>query len=156
MKRTHKFQSLGDVQKVLDAAGTIALAAKQLGVQRSSLYRWIKVGKLTAPAGTQAGEITPPGAEQTPEAWAAAVRETAMLDGTGLALLMLAEKALTMSQVEEDPKTRLSAMARFQQLVKQLSLRVAVPAAVEPSKMRATSAMRPHRADPRAMLMAVK
>lgn len=156
MKRTHKFQSLGDVQVVLNAAGNIAVAAKQLGVERSTLYRWIKAGKLTAPAGTQAGQIPAPGAEQTPEIWAAAVRETAALDGTGLALLTLARRALTMSKDEEDPKTRLSAMARFQQLVKQLSLRVAVPAAVEPSKMRAASAARPHRADPRAMLMAVK
>lgn len=156
MKRTHKFQSLGDVQGVLDAAGQIASAAKQLGVERSTLYRWIKAGKLKAPAGTHAGEIPPPGQDQSPEEWAAHVRETAALDGTGLALLSLAARALTMAQNEPKPETQLSAMARFQQLVRQLSLRTGAPVEVGPSKTRPMTSDRPYRADPRALLMAVK
>ena len=38
---------MGDVQAVIDAAQDLTVAAKRLGVDRSTITRWVQTGKVT-------------------------------------------------------------------------------------------------------------
>jgi hypothetical protein len=64
MKQTHKLKALGDVSAVLATAPSLTAAARSLGVNRSSLHRWITAGKVRQPGGvrTQSAEVTANGA----------------------------------------------------------------------------------------------
>lgn len=158
-KRTHKLKSLSNVAEVVASAANLTLAARKLGVNRSTLHRWMQAGKIQKPepkTGVAAGVA--PG--QTADEWAAAVREMGELDATRSALVDLAVAALKMSRDPENrPETRLSAMGRYQQLVRQLNLdsgegstsgsgRTLPQARAVPVKRTGT--------DPRSILMAVK
>jgi transposase-like protein len=121
MKQTHKFQSLGDVAAVVNAAPSLAAAARQLGVDRSSVSRWIKAGKVTrhqaAAAPSVQSETVPP------ESWAQWARDTYDLSATEHTLVDLTDRALTMARdPANSPEVQLKAMARFQALVRQLNL----------------------------------
>jgi hypothetical protein len=94
--------------------------------------------------------------------WAAAVRQTYQLDATQEQLVALAVEVLTLAL---DPQTsapvRLSAMNRYQRLVKDLAFEPAAPdragGSVPDAPVRTPVAPRPRPAvDPRAILMAVK
>jgi transposase-like protein len=156
MKRTHKLKVLGDVAGVVASAPNLSVAAKRLGVNRSTLHRWIQAGKVQK-AAPKTGPAAGAAENQAPEAWAKAVRDMGELDVTQSALLDLAAAALKMARTEEQPSVRLSAMGRYQQLVRQLNLATerAVPDAL-PTSARAPMAQRRAGADPRAILMAVK
>lgn len=69
-KQTHKRKALGDVAHVLENASSISAAARQLGVDRSTVHRWIQAGHVTRPtrdtdAGTAATEAPRPSAALT-------------------------------------------------------------------------------------------
>jgi transposase-like protein len=154
-KRTHKLKGLKNVAEVVATSRSLSEAAQKLGVNRSSLHRWMQAGKVAAPApkmGIAAG--VQPG--QTAEDWAKAVREAGDLDATRSALVDLAVEALTISRdTEHRPETRLSAMGRYQQLVKQLNLDNVEPAAAKVPTMNPARIARTG-TDPRNILMAVK
>ena len=123
MKKTHKFRALsGEAAAVIAAAPSLTVAARQLGVDRSTIHRWLQVGKVARPARRPRHQdpksVGPP---QSPEAWAMAVRAAYALTDTESALLDLAEEALCLARDQTlKPEVRLSAAGRFQQLVKQL------------------------------------
>lgn len=156
-KRTHKLKGLSDVAQVVASAPNMAAAAKKLGVNRSTLHRWLQTGKVAKPEPKQgpAAGATP---DQSPDEWSKAVRELGELDATASTLVDLAVAALAMSRdVTNRPETRLSAMGRYQQIVKQLNLDSSASAAgVKPQVPQARTMPRRTGTDPRNILMAVK
>ncbi len=50
MKASHKLRAMGDVSSIIASAPSMSAAAKQLGVNRSTLHRWIKAKKVAPPA----------------------------------------------------------------------------------------------------------
>lgn len=163
MKRTHKFKELGDIQAVVAKASSLSAAAKALGVDRSTLHRWLESGKVKRPRSQPPARNGEAAAERealaapTPAGWADKIRAAYRLSDTDAELLGLAGSALSMAKTEEHARDRVTAMARFQQLVRQLNL--------ENQELRSTDSLRPAVSarpirrpgdDPRAHLMAVK
>jgi hypothetical protein len=56
-KPTHKLRALGNVADIISASPSVSAAARTLGVNRSTIHRWIAAGKVPAPgAGGQTGK----------------------------------------------------------------------------------------------------
>lgn len=162
MKRTHKFAALGDVQAAMNRARSQCAAAKALGVTESTLWRWIRAGKVSTPrhwrAGQPIGETGPivaPAPDQSAEGWAAAIRASREFSPTDEKLIDVATDALRLAMDDKTaPTTRLAAMGRFQQLVRQLRLDSIVDAPSVPVG-RPAAAVRGG-SDPRGILEAIK
>lgn len=163
-KGSHKLKSMGDVQAVIDSAQDLTVAAKRLGVDRSTITRWVQTGKVTKPRKMGApGPQTPETVVQLPTSgaeWAQSLRASYHLNETEIEILKMADEARAAAFAAEHLRDRLSAMGRFQLLVKQLDLSdakrvqaapVAVGARQTPMLARPRSS-----GDPRALLMAVK
>jgi hypothetical protein len=140
--------------------------ATRLGVNRSSVTRWMASGKLESTRDRTArpdGSLKPPPRPpKTPSEWAADVRATYDLDATDDQLVTVAEGALTLSLDEKaSPQVRLQSAGRFQSIVKQLALvarsAVAEPGPVpgKPDKPTFRVVRRRDSGDPRRALMAV-
>lgn len=165
MKRSHKLRGMGDVAEIVAFAPDRASAAAQLGVNRSTLHRWIKAGKVPEPgsARPKVPMTVPPAGEAAagsglPDAWFTAASAAREFNATDAQLLELARAALRLAYDSADEKTRLSAMSRFQGLVKQVNLGMGAaekPAALERPER---PAHRPYLTsmDPRRSIMAVK
>jgi excisionase family DNA binding protein len=140
MKRTHKLRALGDVAGTIAAARSIQDAARQLGVDRSTVHRWIASGKVSAPAAgrrtaRQSATTGTPGQRQTPESWARWVRRQYLLDATEQTLVGLTVDALRLARDESArPEVRLAATARAQSLIRQLKLENAEDGEAENTK----------------------
>jgi hypothetical protein len=121
VKQTHKFRVLGNVESIVAAAPSVAAAARQLGVDRSTVHRWISAGRVEQPSRRRrkvAGEPTQP-----PASWAATIRLAYELSPTEDTLVDLAAQALSLTRdATAKPETRLAAMGRFQMIVRQLHL----------------------------------
>lgn len=163
MKRTHKLRAMGDAVDVIANAKTAAEACERLGIDKSTLFRWTKAGKVPAVGSARAGRTDAATTEPVPsgdaDAWAATVKkQNPDMSPTDLQLLELARLALSMAhKVSPWDAPRLAAMTRFQALVKQLNLTAeatALPAVPQP---RPASVARPRASvgDPRRALMAV-
>ena len=160
MKQTHKLKALADVQTVVNVAPSLDAAAKQLGINRSTLTRWMQQGKITRPASLPArpdvSVVVPP----TAEGWKESVLAGHVLSATEQTLVDVADGALRLAKHPETPAfTRLAAMGRFAALVRQLNLEAkrvgevgGKPVLTNPAR----SAMLRTSTDPRAILMAVK
>lgn len=156
MKRTYKFQALGDVAKVVAAAPNLTVAAKQLGVNRSTLHRWLQSGKVQR-ASPKAGVTAGANPGETPEGWATAVRAVVTLDPTQGVLLDLAAAALSLARsAAETPTIRLAAMGRYQQLVRQLNLSAAGGQVLPDTKPAAPRPATQRPPDPRVLMMVKK
>lgn len=157
-KRSHKLRGLGDAGAVVAAASSMAEAAKQLGVERSTIWRWVKAGKVPPPGGSAPAPVAAAvlRGEQTPEGWATDVRKVRTLTATEDALLELAIKALHLAVEHVHPMVQLSAMTRFQALVKQLRLDGAEAEQPEAEPERVKMPPRRVTHDPRKILQAVK
>ncbi len=169
MKRTRKWAYVAQEAAKLGELGLSPRdIALRLGLNKSTVTRWIAAGKLKrheaqAPAARAVAE----GAwrEKAPSEWAATVRTEYDLSETDAQLLGLAESALLVARDPmASPSTRLAAMGRFQTLVKQLGLETrAVGAAPDVSPVeeaepetRAVPVFKRTGTDPRAILSAVK
>lgn len=129
-KHSWKLRQL-DVAAVLAEAPSLSSAARTLGVNRSSIQRWIRAGKVPpfSPS-PRAPRLAPtsqqPEREPEPVAtagWAASVRAAYDLTATELELLALAERARTIALDDtQKPETQLAAAGRFQTLIRQLNL----------------------------------
>ena len=156
MKRTHKLKSLANVQQVVAKAPSLDAAAKQLGVNRSTLTRWMQQGKVARPKSAPA--TTAPEIPAEAEGWKESVLANHLLSETDKTIIDVADDALRLSkQVEAPAIVRLSAMGRFAALVRQLNLEAKRTDAVvnSPRNVQAP-AVRRTGTDPRAILMAVK
>jgi len=169
MKRTHKLRGMGDVQATIDSSRTLDEAAGRLGVNRSTLTRWLQTGKVKRPASfaqveLREGKTPPPPPTATDwHAWAPAVRDAYTLSPTDHQLVALAARALELAYATDSkPVVQLMSMARFAALVKQLNLQQAAPAqANQPQAPAKQFVFQPRAvsrstADPRAILMAAK
>jgi hypothetical protein len=127
MKGSYKLRQLGDVTEIIRSAPSIRAAAKRLGVNPSSVCRWIAEGKVAGPVSQRPVRPVPSLRGRSPDAWRRWVRRRYELDGTDQVLLGLAVKAY---KIADDPKSpsaiALAAMGRFAQLTKQLNLEVAI------------------------------
>ena len=121
-KRTWRLRSMtGRAAEVMRSAPSLAAAAKALGVNKATVFRWVKAGKIPGPGGRRRAPTVPP----SPEGWAPTIRAAYLLDATETALVELADAALTMARdAAMKPADRLAAMARFAQLVRQIDLEV--------------------------------
>jgi hypothetical protein len=169
MKRTRKWSYVEQDAIRLAGLGLSPLEiAKRLGVNKSTVTRWIASGKLGKKASRRAAQtkvltLATTGGK-SPAAWVSAVRKDYQLDATDGQLVDLAKAALTMAQDRKlKPRERLSAMAEFRANVKQLALvaRGAESASPQGEAPPAPVAEAPRpqpvqRADPRKILMAVK
>jgi transposase-like protein len=130
-KRTWKVQGMaGAAARAVATSPNVSAAAKTAGVNRSTLYRWAKTGKIPAltrqarravssPAAPVVNRTTPLSAAE----WATSIQCAYDLDDTEHTLVNLAEAALELARdLTLRPADRLAAMARFQGLVKQLAL----------------------------------
>jgi hypothetical protein len=135
VKRTHKFKGLGDVAAIVAAAASVSAAAAALGVDRSSVHRWVTSGKVPHPAGRprrarglrastgQRASTTGGARQSSPDGWARDVRQAYDLTATESVLVDLAAAALTLAHDSGVAAAiRLNASARFAALVKQLDL----------------------------------
>lgn len=118
VKKTWRLASLmAEAKDVMPTARSLSDAAERLGVDKSTVFRWVKSKKIPPPGRRAVG---PPA---VPEGWAAAVRATYDLDATEAQLLVLAEEALALALDKSlRPADRLSAMTRFARLVRELDL----------------------------------
>lgn len=171
MSRSRKWGFVAQEAARLGGLGlTAAEIARRLKVNRSSVTRWIKAGKLANDRKPQPPPATPPrrrmnAKRDSPSEWAMRIRAEYSLDASDDQLVTLAERCLVMAQDPAlKPSDRVSAGREFRGIVKQLALvgrhGVEIPetpsapapaaAAARPMPVRSTTA------DPRAKLMAVK
>lgn len=164
-KRTHKLRAMGDVQAVIDRTPDLTAAARELGVDRSTITRWLQAGKIKARPQVELREgktAPPPPTAATWSEWAPAVRDAYVLSATDQQLVALAAKALELAHDADKEVVQLMAMARFAALVKQLNLQQSAPVSTQAPVAPARVPLVPVRsvsrstADPRALLMAVK
>jgi hypothetical protein len=125
VKKTWKFGALPvEAASIVASAGSYTAAALALGVDRSTVFRWQKAGKIPRPGGRRrhrpvAAVVDGP---PSPDQWAAWARQTFALSPTEDVLLAMAEGARTLAaDLTQAPLVRLNAAGRFQQLVRQLN-----------------------------------
>jgi plasmid maintenance system antidote protein VapI len=162
VKRTRKWTFVAQEATRLAALGLSPKdIATRLNVDKSSVTRWIKQGRLAITRNDRKPVRIAAAKKTTPEQWAIAVRAAYDLDATDEQLVSLAVDALKMSRdLAIGPQARMTAAGRFQALVKQLRLVAraeAAPAATPEAPKRQTFApQRRSNADPRTLLTAVK
>jgi transposase-like protein len=119
--KPYKFQRISAVAEHLQAAGSISEAARRIGVDRSTMHRWIQQGKVPRPARRRSAMKTPKA--EAPADWGAAVRGRYALSESEHELVNLGAVALGMANdVALKPEIRLAAAARFAALIRQLDL----------------------------------
>lgn len=166
MKRTRKWAFVAqEAQRLAALKLSASDIAKRLGVNRSTVGRWMEAGKIARatdkPATAASGETKP---SQAPADWAASVRKAYDLDATDDQLVTIGEQALELSRdVKIAAHIRMTAAGRFQAIVRQLSLvtrgveaeaDAPAPAVPEVSKKN-PMVKRANHADPRLKLMAI-
>lgn len=169
MKRTRKWAYVAQEAERLARLGlTPREIAERLGLNKSTVTRWIAAGKLPKRPESAPREVAVPLPiepappvlpNEPPERWAVLVRRTYALNATDDQLVTLAAAALTLARDPLTPsKVQLAAMARFQAIVKQLALlpprelEATPPAPAPPAP---APEPRPARTDPRGTLLAI-
>jgi hypothetical protein len=127
-KATWKMRSMAaDVARAMSTAPNISAAARQVGVNRSTLHRLIKAGKIPPLTRQRRPAVpsrphTPPNSDPS-DTWRQKVDKTHVLNATEMELAAMAERARRMAHNDAlAPVTQLQAMARYQALIKQLNL----------------------------------
>jgi len=163
MNRTRKWIFVAQEAARLAALGlSQAEIASKLGVDRSSIFRWMKSGKLKRNEPPNIDPTIPKQREQKERNaadWSKSVREAYDLDSTDEQLVAIGESALALALNQSaSAATRLQAAGRFQAIVKQLRLvaRAEASAPVEQPKRKTNPVVQRSRTDPRALLSVVK
>jgi len=155
MQRTRKWSHVGPAAQRLAALGLSPTAiAGELGLDRSTVQRWMAAGKIEDTRTSRPGDPASPlaaAAELPALEWAPAIRAAYTLDQTDTKLVDLADLALSVAQnAKELPSIRLAAAGRFQSLVKHLATRIRPT--VDERAVAAPAQAVTARADPRALL----
>jgi len=112
-----------EVGEVVRASSSLRAAARQLGVNVSTISRLVQAGKVPKPAGPRrreaADSVSEDQAEQGFSEW---VRATYVLTPVEEARLDLAQRALDLARTGETPAVRLAAMREFRSAVTELRL----------------------------------
>jgi len=164
MTRTRKWIFVAqEAARLAELGLTPRVIAKRLGVAKSTITRWIAAGKVPKPATSRPRrdrKTTRSVTRLTPNGWASRVRADYSLDATDEQLVTLGVAALTSAHDRKTPlRVRLTAMGRFQAIVKQLALVTRQPpeeepiAPAPPPSVPAAEAPRQPREDPRAKLL---
>ncbi len=124
MQKTRKFTHLGSEAKRLAAAGVSRMEiARQLGVNYSTVHRWMASGRLGDRRGS--GPVMVPDVRTAPATatdWASQIRAGFVIDCTDEEIIRLGELALSVAHNPTEPTTtRLSASARFLSLSQRLT-----------------------------------
>ena len=158
MKHTRRWQFVKQDAVRFAALGLSDIEiAKRLEVDRATVYRWRKAGKLGVSGGSEPRQpLVMPRSGQTPAQWSADVRASYDLDSTDDQTITNAESALLISRDPlADPRLRLQAMGTFDRLTKGLKLAVR-NAEQQPEEKRQTFAVqRRSGVDPRSILTVV-
>ncbi len=164
MKRTRRWEFVKQDALRLAALGLSAdEIANQVGVDRATVFRWKKAGKLQVGSGSSADAAQVPlvTTDQTSAQWAAAVRAAYALDVTDSQIVTIAESALLVAKDPGTPGTlRLAAMREFRAAVKQLGLvaragaedGTPAPEPAVPAKRKTFQVQRRGGGDPRSLL----
>lgn len=165
--RSRRWEFVAQEAKRLAGLGmSRAEIAKKIGVDKSTVTRWMQAGKLPTtsdrPATASAGPVRP---NQSPSEWAASIRAAYALDPTDDQLVTLGEQALRDAVNPNATSTARSNSARtFQGIARQLALaartepqQAAQPEAPaqEPAPRRNPPVQRTNTGDPRGILSAV-
>lgn len=160
MKRTRRWEFVKQDAIRLATLGLSDLEIGQrLDLNRATVYRWRKAGKLTVESASPVGRLGVERLDQTPAQWAANVRAEFDLDATDDQILRMAEAVAVIARdPHADAKLRLAAMREFRGAVKQLALvtRATQPAdAPTPEAPKRQTFQAPKRTgtDPRAMFV---
>lgn len=172
MKRTRKWSFVAQEATRLADLGLSALEiGRRLGVNKSTVTRWMAQGKIARTRSTKRAGSSPTPPEGTrptksPEDWAKSVREDYALDATDEQLVTLGEEALRLSlNLTVAPHVRMTAAGRFQAIVRQLALvtrgdrqpaQPETPAVPSAPEKPVRQVVRRSGGDPRKLLMAVK
>lgn len=122
--RTRKWVYVEQEARRLTALGLAPKdIAARLHVNRSTVTRWLKAGKLKRGTESRAPVTITPTSNTTPAQWAAAVRANYALDATDEQLVTMAESNLLLSRdAGATPSIRMQAGREFRATVKQLAL----------------------------------
>lgn len=166
-RRTRRWSQVAQEARRLASIGlTPKEIADRLEVNKTTVNRWIKAGKLKIAA--RVIDIMPARAEKTPSEWAKAIRGEYDLDETDDQLVKMAETAAAIAEDATAKRSeRLNAMRTFRGIVAQLRLVARAAAEAEqdqPVAVNAPAVMksknppvrRKPSADPRVTLRAVK
>lgn len=155
MRRTRKRKALGDVAAVVAASLSLSDAARKLGVNVSTVSRWVAAGHAPKPGAVVAQDRERAAAAALPASdWAAQFRASRILDETQGELVGLAADHLALAKDGTAPAmTRLAASRRFSDLIRQLTASEQQMASqAQPVK----PALARRGGDPRSILMVVK
>lgn len=148
------------VAAVMAKASSISEAARQLGVDKGTISRWVASGKAPKPGQVELKQeaTEKAAAVEAPAAWGEWVRQKFTLSRSDLELVMLAEIMLGIAKdPDSSPNEKAVAATRFQALLNQLKLEPEEKDKSDPAPE--PSRQLPQRragADPRSLLMAVK
>lgn len=137
---TQKKLGYDRIRAAVRTSRSLAEAARTLGVDRSTLHRWIQADPtLKQPLEERealADELAAGADDLTPDEWLAWVMETYEPTKTERVLLGLAVRALKLAHDESArPADRVSAMGRFQRLLADLDLEDPRHAPEKPAKL---------------------
>lgn len=144
--------SPGTIGTALRTSRSLAEAAKALGVNRSTLHRWLEADPELMKARDErkavTEEVTKSAELLNPDQWAEKIAAEHLLSDTDRVTLDLARRALEIAHYGEKASEQLSAMTTFRRLVSHLSLQAPIPGAPAPR----VRTPRPPGADPRGLL----
>lgn len=142
MKRTRKLVYVQqDAQRLAKLGLNANQIAKRIGVNKSTVSRWISSGKLTIEEAKVRAVSIHASNTQTPADWAKSIREEFDLDVTDDQLVTLAEEQLALSRdVDCSVRERLAAGAEYLKTLRQLNLPGKAAAAAAGAQPTATSA----------------
>lgn len=126
-KPTHKRRAIGDAAAVLAGCRSVTEAAKRLGVDRSTVHRWLKAGVIPTftrrPQRARRAGSTARTSARTPEAWARRIRERYELNETEWQLVDLGRRMLALMRDSSlRPEQQAAVAGRFQSIARQLDL----------------------------------
>lgn len=150
-KRTHKLRTLGDAVEIVAGASSVTAAAKALGVDRSTVTRWIADGKVPRPGGRRQSRGSAMSRTEPPkvlpvsaDVWATDIKERYELSATESAIVELARAALVLAlDLTQDPRVRAAGSREFRACVSDLNLEEESDGKVETPRGRVRAFPRP-------------
>jgi hypothetical protein len=127
VKATYKLRALGNARDIVASSRSLGEAAARLKVDKSTVFRWVRAGKVPPPGGkpgpkaAQVGQLADVPIPTTAISWLERVRATYEFNPTEEVLVQLADIALRLAEDSSlSVPVRMAAAGRFQSLVRQI------------------------------------
>jgi hypothetical protein len=125
VKATYKLRALGNARDIVASSRSLGEAAARLKVDKSTVFRWVRAGKVPPPGGKPGPKAAPKPAgvpvPATAVSWLERVRATYEFNPTEEVLVQLADIALRLAEDSSlSVPVRMAAAGRFQSLVRQI------------------------------------